>query len=171
MYLISVVVLYFIIAKLFIDWSRWKEFYPTVQFYIICNLLYNFIFYHHSLWKYHSITFPWLKHTIIDLTFTFGIYPVVIMLFLQYFPNQRSMKFLYIAAWVLYYILLEFFFEKKGLFVHENGWNLWWSTLFNLISFCILRLHHRNQLVAILLSIPIITILLFFFHPTLQQLK
>lgn len=70
MYLLLVVVVYIIFAKKFVEWDRWQEFYPTIQFYIICNLLYNFLFYQHTLWRYKAITVSWLNHTIIDFTFS-----------------------------------------------------------------------------------------------------
>jgi hypothetical protein len=90
MYLLLVVAVYIIFAIKFVDWRRWKEFYPTKQYYMICNLLYNFIFYNHTLWKYKAVTVPWLNHTLIDITFTFFIVPVVFMIYLQYFPKQKE---------------------------------------------------------------------------------
>ncbi|WP_223702350.1 CBO0543 family protein [Sutcliffiella deserti] len=171
MYLIVVIVVYIIFAKIFIDWNRWKEFYPTVQYYIIFNLLYNFLFYQHTLWRYKAVTISWLNHTFIDLAFTFFIVPVVLMLYLQYFPKSQTKIFFYFWLWVGYFTFLEFIFEKKGLFVYENDWHLGWSTLFNVITFIIIRLHYKNALLGILVSLPIIAILLFLFHPSLQDLK
>lgn len=171
MYLILVVVVYIVFAKKFVDWKRWKEFYPTIQFYIICNLLYNFLFYQHTLWKYHAVTVQWLNHTLIEITFTFFIVPVVFMLYLQYFPTGKRKKYIYLGVWVVYFSVIEVLFERKGLFIYENGWNGWWSTLFNLIAFTIIRIHYRKPLVALLVSIPIIVVLLFIFHPSLNDMK
>ncbi|MHC0039596.1 CBO0543 family protein [Pseudoneobacillus sp. C159] len=171
MYLLLVVAVYVVFAKVFVDWKRWREFYPTIQYFIICNMLYNFLFYEHTLWEYKAVTIPWLNHTFIELVFTFFIVPVVLMIYLQYFPKERRKKFIYLGVWVAYFSLIEWLFEKKGLFVHENGWNLWWSTLFNLITFTLIRLHFRHPLKALVVSIPIIIILLCFFHPSLAELK
>lgn len=171
MYLLLVVGVYIVFAIKFVDWKRWKDYYPTIQFYIICNLLYNFIFYQHTLWKYKAVTVSWLTHTHIELTFTFFIVPVVLMLYLQYFPKSKKKGLIYFAVWVAYFSVIEFIFEKKGLFIYENGWNIWWSILFNLITFAIIRLHYKNILVAYLVSIPIIIVLLLFFHPSLVELK
>jgi hypothetical protein len=170
MYLFLVIGVYILFAKIFVDWKRWKEFYPTIQFYIICNLLYNFVFYQHTLWRYKAVTVPWLNHTLIEISFTFFIVPVVIMIYLQYFPKGNR-KYLYVGIWVAYFSFIEYLFEKKGLFVYENGWNFLWSTFFNLIAFTIIRVHHKNQLAALIISIPLIILLLLFFHPTLQELK
>jgi hypothetical protein len=171
MYLILVVGVYIIFAKKFVDWKRWKEFYPTIQFYIICNLLYNFIFFQHTLWKYKAVTLPWLNHTLIEITFTFFIVPVVLMIYLQYFPKENKKKYLYLGIWVVYFSVIEILFEKKGLFIYENGWNSWWSTLFNLIAFTVIRIHYKNPLIGLLVSAPIIVIILLFFHPSLHDLK
>lgn len=170
MYLFIVMGVYIIVAKKFVDWKRWKEFYPTIQFYIICNLLYNFVFYQHTLWRYKAVTLSWLNHTLIEIAFSFFIIPVVLMVYLQYFPQGKK-KFIYLGVWVGYFTFIEFLFEKKGLFIYENDWDLWWSTVFNLITFFIIRVHYKNHLAALLISLPIILILLLFFHPTLQELK
>lgn len=171
MYLLLVVVVYILFARYFVDWKRWREFYPTIQFYILCNLTYNFLFYQHTLWRYKAVTVSWLNHTLIELTFTFFIVPVVLFMYLQHFPQQTKNKLIYLCVWIGYFSAIEWLFEKKGLFVYENGWNGWWSLVFNIISFTILRLHFRRPLLALSLSLPIIIILLFFFHPELHELK
>jgi hypothetical protein len=170
MYLLAMVIIYLLLAKRFIDWSRWKEFYPTIQFFIICNLLYNFLFYHHNLWIYKSITLPWLNHTLIELVFTFFIIPITLYIYLQYYPKGIK-KYLYIGAWVAYFTLMEFLSRRLGLFVHDNGWHIGWSALFNICAFIILRLHYKNYIRAFFASAIFIIILLFFFHPRLQEMK
>ncbi|WP_423800878.1 CBO0543 family protein [Neobacillus sp. SAB-20_R2A] len=170
MYLLLVVGVYIIFAKVFVDWKRWREFYPTVQFYIICNLLYNFLFYQHTLWRYKAVTLPWLNHTLIEITFSLFIVPIVLFIYLQYFPKGKK-KYVYLGFWVTYFSVIELIFEKKGLFVYENGWNLWWSILFNLITFTIIRVHHKNPITAFIISFPIIVVLLLLFHPSLAEMK
>jgi hypothetical protein len=171
MYLFLVVGVYIFFSIKFVDWKRLKEFYPTIQFYLISNLLYNFVFYQHTLWKYKAVTVPWLNHTLIEITFTFFIIPVVLMIYLQYFPTGKRKKYIYLGIWVTYFSVLEFLFQKKGLFLYENGWNIWWSILFNFITFTLIRIHHKKPLVALCVSVPIIVVLLFFFHPSLHELK
>ncbi|WP_240189829.1 hypothetical protein [Bacillus sp. P14.5] len=73
--------------------------------------------------------------------------------------------------WIAYFTFLEFLFYKRGLFVYENGWSVSWSLVFNIIMFVMLRLHFKNKLLALILSIPIIAILLMFFHPSLEDMK
>lgn len=170
MYLFFVVAVYILFAIRFVDWKRWKDYYPTIQFYIICNLLYNFIFYQHTLWAYKAVTLDWMNHTIIELTFTFFIVPVAFMIYLRYFP-QGKRKYLYVGIWVAYFSIIEYLFFKKGLFIYDNGWNGWWSSLFNLIAFVIIRLHFKKVGLSLVVSVIIIIILMQFFHPALHELK
>ncbi|WP_284645779.1 CBO0543 family protein [Paenibacillus silviterrae] len=170
MYLLVVLLVYCLFAKMFIDWKRWREFYPTIQFYIICNLLYNLIFYQHTLWAYKAVTVRWLNHTLIDIAFSFFIVPVVLMIYLQYYP-KGSKQFFYVSMWVAYFTFIEYLFYLKGLFIFANGWNIGWSTVFNIITFSIIRIHHRNTLRGLIISVPIVVILLFLFHPTIHELK
>jgi hypothetical protein len=171
MYLLVVIVVYILFAIKFVKWKKWKEYYPTIQFYIICNLLYNFLFYQHTLWKYKAVTVDWLNHTLIEIAFTLFIVPVVLMLYLDYFPKEKGRGFLYLMIWVAYFSVIEYLFKTKGLFVYENGWSTWWSLLFNIITFTVIRIHYKNALAAFLVSVPIIAILLLFFHPALHDLK
>lgn len=39
MYLLLVILVYILFAVYLVDWERWNEFYPTIQYFIICNLL------------------------------------------------------------------------------------------------------------------------------------
>ncbi|WP_064093962.1 CBO0543 family protein [Rossellomorea aquimaris] len=170
MYLLLIVIAYILIAIKFMNWSRWKEYYPTIQFYVIGDLLYNFVFYHHTLWAYKGASWKWLNHTFISLTFTFTVIPIALMFFLQYYPKGKK-RFLYLFLWVLYFTLLELFFSKIGLFVYDNGWNLWWSALFNVVTFSMISLHFKKPVVALIISVPLIAVLLLFFHPLLHELK
>ncbi|TCN19768.1 CBO0543 family protein [Mesobacillus foraminis] len=170
MYLLLVVVTYIVFAYFFVDWKNWNKYYPTIQFFIICNLLYNFLFYNHTLWRYHALTVDWLNHTLIDLTFSFIIVPVVIMIFLRYYPKGKK-RFFYMGIWITYFTILEYLFYKKGLFIYENDWNLFWSGVFNLILFTMVRIHYKSPVTALIVSIPLIAFLLVLFHPPLNSLK
>jgi hypothetical protein len=170
MYLLLVVIVYLLFAVLFVDWKRWKEYYPTVQYYLICNLTYNFLFYNHTLWEYKAVTVEWLNHTLIELTFSYFILPIVIMIYLRFYPLGKK-KFVYSLIWIAYFTFLEYIFYKRGLFIYENGWNVSWSLVFNVIMFVMLRLHHKNKLLALIISVPVIAILLLMFHPSLEDMK
>lgn len=170
MYLIFVVVVWVIIAGKFLDWRRWKEFYPTVQYFIICNLLYNFLYYNHSLWEYRAKTTALLNHTLIDVTFTFIIVPLAICLYLQHYPPGRRQVF-YVLLWSVSFWAIEYVFFRKEMFLYKNGWSIWWTFGFNLIMFAMLRLHYRSPLLALGLSVPITAGLMLFFPLPFDALK
>ena len=170
MYFAIAVAVHLMLAYFLVDWKRWKEFYPTIQFYIICNLMYNFLFFNHTLWAYKPRT-PWLNHTIIDLTFSFIIIPIMLMIYLKHIPKLFSNALFYLFAWVVTFTVIEYLFQRAGLFIYQNGWGIINSAIFNVIMFSVLGLHFKRPLYAILVVIPVITILLFFHHPSFGDLK
>jgi hypothetical protein len=170
MYLLLFTVIYLLIAIPMTEWTKWKKYYTTIQYYVICDLLYNFLFYDHTLWEYRSVETEWLNHTIIDLIFTFLIIPVAIYFYLSFLPEGKKM-YVYITGWVILFEIIEFFFHQKGLFLYHNGWNAMWSFLFNIVLFTMLRLHYRSNVKAIILTVPVIALLLWFFHPSFADLK
>ena len=170
MYLVIALAILPILAYFLVDWKRWSDFYPTIQFYIICNLLYNFIFFNHTLWAYKPRT-PWLNHTFIDLAFGLIFIPIILMIYLKHIPKMFKNVLFYILAWVMVFTVTEYFFQKAGLFIYHNGWGIINSAIFNVIMFSVLGLHFKRPLYAIVLSIPIIAILLFFHHPSFGDLK
>lgn len=170
MYLVVTVAIFLILGYFVVDWKRWRDFYPTIQFYIICNLMYNFIFFNHTLWAYNPRT-PWLNHTVIDLVFSLIIIPIIIMIYLEHIPAVFIKKLLYWTGWVVLFTVIEYFFQKMDLFIYRNGWKIMHSALFNGIMFTVLWVHYKRPLAGILISIPIIILLLYFHHPTFMDLK
>lgn len=79
--------------------------------------------------------------------------------------------FVYITGWAILFEIIEFFFHQKGLFLYHNGWNAMWSFIFNIVLFTMLRLHYRSNVKAIILTVPVIALLLWFFHPSFADLK
>lgn len=173
MYLLFVVVAWIIIGKKFVHWKTWKECYPTIQYFIICNLFYNFLYYNHTLWAYKAKTTPILNHTLIETAFTFLIVPITIMIYLQHFPegDQKQKKYIYVFSWCFFYWIIEYMFNKKGLFIYDNDWNIWWSAMFNVLMFTMLRVHYKKPLLALILSVPIIIFLIFLFPSPLWKMK
>ncbi|WP_079509226.1 CBO0543 family protein [Mesobacillus jeotgali] len=170
MYLVISAAAFITIGYFCIDWEKWKDFYPTIQFYIICNLMYNIIFFNHTLWAYSPRT-SWLNHTYIDLVFSFIIIPIVIMIYLDHIPASFKLKILYGTGWIILFTVIEYLFQKTGLFIYDNGWEIMSSAIFNIIMITVLGIHFKRPLAGILLAIPIIAILLYFHHPAFQDMK
>ncbi|WP_404429924.1 CBO0543 family protein [Sutcliffiella horikoshii] len=171
MYLLLVIVVWILFAYRFIDWANWRKHYPTVLFFIAINMTHNMIYFNHTLWAFRGITLEWLNHTIINLAFTFIIVPAGLFIFLQRFPRQRRNQFIYLAVWVVFYTALEWLFSLKGMYVYDNGWNNWYNFILNLVLFVILRMHDKNPVRAILVSIVLGILFVFMFPVPWESLK
>ncbi|KOP81859.1 hypothetical protein LIS82_10065 [Cytobacillus solani] len=158
----SIIGILFLIASLFWgDWKNWRKYYSTILFFIIGDLLYNFLLNHYLLWEYvPSFDKRWLpNHTFINLFAMLILYPSTVVMYLGNFPEGKSLlkKILYISLWVFIY------FSKEvvnllifGHFSHSYDWNLLWSLCFDVIIFLILLIHYRYPRIAIVLSVIII---------------
>lgn len=158
------------------DWRNWKDYYPTIQFFIIGDLLYNFLLHHYLVWEYsRSFDYLWLpNHSFINLFNMVIIYPCVVVMYISHFPFNSSLfkKVLYISFWVAIFTIKEmvnlFLFEH---FSHKYGWNLGWSILFNFIIFSMLVLHFKFTKTALLLSSIIIAVLWLLFKVPIKGMN
>ncbi|OZM56442.1 hypothetical protein CIB95_11750 [Lottiidibacillus patelloidae] len=172
MYLLLVIVVWILFAYKFVDWSQWKKQYPTILYFIVINLSYNFLYYNHTLWAFRGVTADWINHSIINMAFTFFICPVGLIIYLQRFPQQKAMnQLIYIAVWVIFYSVIETLFAYKGMYVYDNGWNGWLNIILNSVLFTVLYIHYKNPVRAILISIPLAILFYLFFPVPLDSLK
>jgi len=126
-------------------------------FFIAGNFSYALLTYNYPLWEFES---PLLKTTGSDFLIALIDFPATVLIFLPRYPEGRVRQVLYILLWVLIYTLIEIVSYALGFISYHNGWNIWWSVLFNLILFPLLRLHHEKPPLAWLASI--VLALLFF---------
>jgi len=171
MYLLLAVCVWIILGVGYVDWKRWKEYYPTVLYYCLVNLLYEFLYYNHSLWTFRTASSSILNHTIINLAFLSVINPIAIMIYLQRFPQKRMTKVVYVLAWSFLYWIIEFIFSQKGSFVYGNGWSIWHSAWFDPLMFIMFRLHFTKPLLALGVTLVIIAVFLSFFPVPLSSMK
>jgi hypothetical protein len=171
MYLLLVIAVWILFAYKFVDWSQWKKQYSTILFFMVVNLLYNTIYYNHTLWAFRGITVDWLNHSIINFAFTFFICPVGLIIYLQRFPSTNRNQLLYVGIWVTFYTIIEALFAHRGMFVYDHGWNSWHNIWLNLILFVLLRIHYKNPVTAWLISVPLAIIFYFIFPVPLESLK
>ncbi len=136
------------------DWKNWKFYYPTFLFLMVGDLVYQFLFFNHSMWEYIPVGSDksWAKHTHIALLIMLIKYPATISIFLGHLPTVKWKKFLHILGWTIIYTINEFTDLKIGALVHKNGWNLGWSALFSFVMFFVLAVHYKNPLLAWILS-------------------
>ncbi|MEN2767565.1 CBO0543 family protein [Ornithinibacillus xuwenensis] len=139
------------------DWREWRKYYPTILYFILCDLFANFLIYHYPLWSYQETIFGMdflSNHTSISLMIMFIAYPVTILIYLGKFPEENWKKFLWMAYWVFIYSTIEFInLEYLNLITHNNGWSMYWSIAFNIVMFTTLRIHHLRPTLAWIISL------------------
>ncbi|MDQ0201884.1 CBO0543 family protein [Neobacillus ginsengisoli] len=152
------------------DWRNWTKYQATILYTIVFDLLYNFLTYNHSLWKYEPTTlFP--NHTTMSLLVMFVAYPSVLLVYLGRYPFGWIKQILWIGFWVFLWSALEFVSLSLGQFSYYNGWNFMWSVLFDITFFSMARLHYKKPLLCFALSVVAPVILLWLFKVPISNMK
>lgn len=129
---------------------------------------------HYPMWKYTPQGMDkemGMTNSHVSLSIMAIKYPATIFIYLSKFPSGSKLKqVLYIVFWVLLYAINEFIDLSANLIQYYNGWNLWWSILFNAVIFIILRIHFSKPLLAWVYSFVFIVILWNIFEVPLQYL-
>ena len=153
------------------DWRKIEKYYPTILFMIIGDLLYNIFTYGNPTWSYNE---NWLfpNHTINNLWIMITVYPATVIVYLSHFPKERMKQTFYIIFWVILYGLTEILgLHVFGFIDHFNGWNMWWSFLFDIILFVTLYIHYKRPFLAWGFSIIVILFFLNVFNVNLNNLN
>jgi hypothetical protein len=139
------------------NWKEWEKYYPTILYIIASNLLYKFFaLSKFHIWKLSSQDFFFNSHMEIYLWHTLFVNTLLTFIYLSNFPeDELKRKVLYIVKWTALFIFIEIVLLKMNHIHHYNGWNLVWTTLFDLVMFSMLRLHYKKPLWTIVLSIPV----------------
>ena len=145
------------------DWKNWQRYYPTMLFFVSGGFIYSLLTYNYPLWAYES---PLLKTTFSDLLISLVFFPATIVLFLPNMPIGRLKQAMWISFWVLVYSITEIVSYRLGFFSYHNGWNIWWSVLFNCFMFPLLWLHYKKPVWSFPIAIALgILIILYFRIP------
>ncbi|PLS08023.1 CBO0543 family protein [Neobacillus cucumis] len=146
------------------DWRNWRLYLPTIQYFIMGDMLYNLFTWNYSLWSYPNPPNLLPNHLLNNLFIMFTIYPSTMLIFLYRFPKQKLVKLLlYIFIWILLWLGFELVMVLNGLCVYHHGWTYGWSVAFACIMVPMLILHHKRPLWAYILSVPITVFLLLWF--------
>ena len=115
--------LVWIIWLLFADKSRWREILPVCIFAKCLSLATDVLMFYYPLWEYAG--FPFLIHLADD----FAIYPVVTYLFIQWLPNNRSVKNMlrYWLVWTTAALAIELIYVHFGYMRYHQWWNTGYS--------------------------------------------
>lgn len=135
------------------DIKNWRKYYPTVLFFILGDFIYLYLLSdHYPMWKYVpsrgdaelGITNSHISFSIMALK-----YPATCLAYLSRFPAEGVWKQLgYYLMWLLLYLINEMVDQQFHLIKYFNGWNLWWSCLFNGVMFLILKIHFHRPVYA-----------------------
>lgn len=143
------------------DLKNWKNYYPSMLFFGMGDLIYCCVFHNHLLWEFQTdLLVPSLNELFVIL---FIFFPST-LLFLSNYPKRASHKIIYISFWIAAYMVIEIITLFMGVIKHYNGWTLWWSLLHNSIQFPILRLHHKNPILAWTVSFIFLGIIMYIFN-------
>jgi hypothetical protein len=146
------------------DWRNWKKYYPTILFFIVGDFIYLYLLSDQfPMWRYNPQGYDkgvGIKNAHVSLSIMAIKYPATILIYLSKFPDHNKWKqMVYVLFWVVLYGVNEMIDLNANLIKYYNGWNLWWSIIFNLVTFIILRIHFSRPLIAWVLSFGFIILL------------
>ncbi len=152
---ITIIIFFAIASFKWADWSSIKKYYPTILFFIICNLIHVIIYRNSPQWTFEPlgpIQNILYDDTVINLALSFTAFPCCIMLYLSNYPKGKK-QFIYILLWVLLFSSIELVMLKYRGITYHNGWNLKLSFLFDILIFSLLRIHYICPIKAWLLAV------------------
>jgi hypothetical protein len=134
------------------DWRNWENYYPTMLYISLSTFLYEFISHSHfHLWELQEK--PLLNLMNVHFLHNLILNPLVAFVYLSLYPSGHKKQIIYTLKWILMFLLLEWIGEHFGILTYHNGWHFGWSTLFVIIMFPMVRLHHVHKLWALILSV------------------
>ncbi|RCX18396.1 hypothetical protein DFR58_105160 [Anaerobacterium chartisolvens] len=149
------------------DWKNWRMYYPTILYFIIWDMIYNFIFFNHTLWMYSGL----VNHTFSTLLIAFTVFPCTTMVYLPHIPKKLWQQVAYIFFWVFLYSVIEFISYLMKTFEYDNNWNIWWSAGFNTVMFLMLWLHHKKPLIVWPISVALFSLAMYIFKIPFDKIK
>ncbi|WP_078544865.1 CBO0543 family protein [Litchfieldia alkalitelluris] len=154
MHIILSVFVIFIVWK-WGDWRNWQKYHAVMLYFVMGNLLYNFLTANYFLWRLEADFLSNL--TLTEMLYTFIIFPGTALLFIGNYPEGKGLKrvLLHYLFYIGWYAGIELIFSHTGHIIYQFGWTYWWSVGFDLFMFPMLRLFYKKPLLAYLLSIPI----------------
>lgn len=148
------------------NWRNWREYYPTILFLLIGDLVADLVLFAKPLWGFNEFI---EKYTVLDIAVMLLIYPSTVILFLSFYPTPRMKQVLYILVWIGIYSILEGIGLLFNDYSHHNNWSIWYSILFNTIMFPLIRLHYKKPLWVWPISAVFCFMLLWWFRIPLQN--
>ncbi|MDF2572411.1 MAG: hypothetical protein K0R55_4015 [Sporomusa sp.] len=132
-------ILFWAFWLIFADKSRWKEMLPVCSFAAFLGAFTDIITHHYAIWIYDTEA----DNLIAELLDDVSVYPVVVYLFLQWLPEERTTaKMLtYWILWTAAAIMIEWFHVVTG-HMSYNGWNIGYSYISDWFLFWLFYKYH-----------------------------
>lgn len=129
---------------LFADKKRWREIFPVSIFAGFIGSTTDNITTHYKLWEYHSQ--DGLHSWVLKVMDDWGIYMVVVYLFIQWLPDQRTFgrMFGYWFIWTGLAIIVEWIHIVTNHMDHHLWWNLWYSYIADWSLFWLFYKFHKE---------------------------
>jgi len=160
----AIPILLFLICLKWGDWKNWRKYYSTILYVIIWVLFYEFFYKEYPLWRFKNNTFSVLLIMCIS-------FPSSILLYLPYVEKQSMTKqILHIALWTFLFSLFEAISIATHTISYYHGWNFCYSIGFNVLTFCMIRLHYKNALLAWPISVFLFIAAMIIFRLPLSSL-
>ena len=133
-------VFFWLLWLIFADKKRWRELIPVCIFASLLGSLSDILIHYYPLWSYDNTMWA-------ELSDDLSVYPVVVYLFIQWLPTNRSRWILlsYWFVWTLFAILIEIYHLKTGYMSYPTGeWNLLCSYVADWLLFWIFFRFHKS---------------------------
>ena len=171
--MVSVVfsLLWILVAWWLADWDNWMQYYPTMLFSMAANLVYEVIFSEYPMWAMEPNGLP--NRTLNILLLSLIGMPLSTLLYLSYFPFEHSwlIKIGYVILFIGLFVIMEYVAVRLRSISYHNGWNLFYSALFDIAIFVILLVHYLNPLWALGMSFGVLAVMMIKFKVTFAKMK
>lgn len=125
------------------------------------GLLYEYLTSDQMLWLFYPDFLFNKKMTVI--LYALVTMPLSVLIFLSRYPQTLRKQLIYLTKWVFIYLFVELILQFFGRISYQNGWNILYSLLFDIMMFPMLLFHHKKPLWAYLVSIVIVVLLMHWF--------
>lgn len=148
------------------NWRNWREYYPTILFVFLANLAYVLLTDDKPLWTFGMLSY---RYPFVNLIIMVLLYPGTVILYLTFYPKAWQKQIVYILLWVVIYLAVEVAAYFTRGFEYFNGWTVYYSFIFNLIMFPLIRLHYKKPLLAWPISAILAIIVIWWFRIPLSE--
>ncbi|WP_064092330.1 CBO0543 family protein [Rossellomorea aquimaris] len=173
--ILTLLFIYIFIGWKFGNWKEFHSYYSTILFFIIGDLLSQFLLYDYSMWKFQAISeldqSLKLNHTLISLLKMIVQYTVTVAIFIGRLPSSLLKKVIWVGIWTGIFAITEGFTHFIGIMTYHHGWHFGWDLIFNVMMLSVLIIHHKRPIVAWIISFPIVLFLWFYFDVPYSVMK